>query len=218
MVAVMLTVPLAAVTVASSVNVTMPPGRQRRQRQTGLELGDGRTARAHRATAGGAGEGRLLPAPPRRRRVTTAPSAALAPTLVTTIVYLVDPAGRDAVGAVGHRQAEIHGRANTVGVGCAVVRGRWINDACRRGHRRDVRDVAARGRDRRPIVSVTLPPNGNAGMASPASTWATVGLAGQVAPPAAVQTTVVFVSPAAAGSVTIAPFAASGPALLTTTV
>ena len=68
------------------------------------------------------------------------------------------------------------------------------------------------------IVSVTLPPNGNAGMASPASTWPAVGLAGQVAPPAAVQITVVFVSPAAAGSVTIAPFAASGPALLTTTV
>ena len=60
MVAVMLTVPLAAVTVASSVNVTMPPGGSVGTDEAGLDLSDGRTARAHRATAGGAGEGRLL--------------------------------------------------------------------------------------------------------------------------------------------------------------
>jgi hypothetical protein len=69
-----------------------------------------------------------------------------------------------------------------------------------------------------PIVNVTLPPNGSPGIGIPASTWATVGFAGQVAPPEAAHTTVVFVSPVAAGSLRIALFAPSGPALLTTTV
>ena len=45
-----------------------------------------------------------------------------------------------------------------------------------------------------------------------------VGLVGQTAPPVAAQLTLVFVRPVATASVTVAPSAALGPALVTTIV
>ena len=213
----MLTVPLTAVTVASSVNVTMPPGGG---------VGSDRPV-ANWATVGPPGH----TAPPLAAQVrdffsspaastvtTTAPSTALAPALVTTIVYLVDPAAvtllvplvivrlrSTVVPALSVSDALLFAGVGSFTPAGAVTVAMFVT-------------LPPAAVTVAPIVSVTLPPNGSAGMASPASTWATVGLAGQVAPPAAAQTTVVFVSPAAAGSVTIALFAASGPALLTTTV
>ena len=149
---------------------------------------------------------------------TTAPSTALVPALVTTIVYVVDPAAATllvplvivrlrstVVPALSVSDALLFAGVGSITPAGAVTVAMLVT-------------VPPAAVTVAPIVNVTLPPNGNAGMASPASIWATVGFAGQVAPPAAVQTTVVFVSPAAAGSVRIAPFAASGPALLTTTV
>ena len=150
--------------------------------------------------------------------MTTAPSTALAPALVTTIVYVVDPAAvtllvplvivrlrSTVVPALSVSDALLFAGVGSFTPAGAVTVAMFVT-------------LPPAAVTVAPIVNVTLPPNGNAGMASPASTWATVGLAGQVAPPAAAHTTVVFVSPAAAGSVTIALFAASGPALLTTTV
>ena len=69
-------------------------------------------------------------------------------------------------------------------------------------------------------VKVTLPPLGKVGIVSvPACNAATVGLDGQVAPPVAVpQLTLLAVKLATLGSLTVALFAALGPALLTTNV
>jgi len=68
-------------------------------------------------------------------------------------------------------------------------------------------------------VSVRLPPPGNVGIANPACSCATVGDGGHTAPPlAAPQLTALAVKFATAASVTTAPFAAAGPALLTTSV
>src|SRR5688500_10133262 len=54
-------------------------------------------------------------------------------------------------------------------------------------------------------------------MATPLSSWATVMLAGQRAPERAVQVTVVFDKPATAGTATVAPSAAAGPAFPSST-
>jgi hypothetical protein len=67
-------------------------------------------------------------------------------------------------------------------------------------------------------VKVTLPPLGNVGIASvPACKAATVGLAGQTAPPEAdAHTRPVAVKLATNASPTVAPLAADGPLLVTT--
>ncbi|HET7064749.1 MAG TPA: hypothetical protein VFI49_10790 [Rudaea sp.] len=68
-------------------------------------------------------------------------------------------------------------------------------------------------------VSVTLPPLGSVGIAKPTCNCATVGETGHTAPPLCdPQLTFAAVKFATAASVTTAPFAAAGPALLTTSV
>src|SRR6185312_6905663 len=68
-------------------------------------------------------------------------------------------------------------------------------------------------------VKVTLDAAGSVGIASPDSSCATVGAVGHTAPPVSLpQATEVFDRPAAAGSASNAPSAASGPALVTTMV
>ena len=69
-------------------------------------------------------------------------------------------------------------------------------------------------------VKVTLPPLGKVGMANvPACSDATVGEAGHTAPPVTLpQLTLDTVKLATAGSLTVVPLAALGPALLTTNV